>query len=138
MIVQKCVPLATFGLHSRQIGVERYLRIDRDLTAVRELYDHIRPADAVAEQSFLLNEIAVFYHAGELDGAPQLQLPPTTTLRRAAKRIFQLIGGLLQIFLRRGEPLNLSADALVGADAIFLQLLNTSLKQLKTFADWFD
>ena len=51
---EKRLALGAFRFHGLQIGIKRYFGIDSYLTAIGQLNNHVRSANAVAEQCLLL------------------------------------------------------------------------------------
>ena len=89
-------------------GLQRGLGIDHNVLPARQLHYQIGPqTSALAEDGFLLSEIAIRQHACDLDNAPQLNFSPSTANVGGPQSTHQIASFGLQFLLSRDERLHL-------------------------------
>ena len=121
------------------VGVEerlqRHLGVDHHVPGARQMHDHVGAHPAVgAVLGHLLLEVAVLDHAGHLDHAPQLHLPPSATRSRGAQSRDQVAGLGLQLVLGLGERPHLLAQPGVGLLTLELEEPQAVLVAAELFA----
>jgi len=121
------------GVVHRLLGLEERaqgeLRVHDETLSAREVHDHVGPLRAdVAEERRLLQEVAVRDHAGQLDDALEVDLPPASARDRPPKRLGQ--SGRLE-----AQPFGLLADLGVGGRARGLERGQLVLEVLELRGD---
>ena len=83
-----------------------------------QMDDHIGPQPPVLRVDvLLLDEIAVFQHAGHLDDAAELDFAPAAADLRAAERLDEVRRLAAEFFLRLPQRFDLLGQSAVGLDA---------------------
>ena len=86
MVPQACLPdIRLGGLDGLEVGEQRRFRVDDDAAAAGQGHDEVGTEErGIGREGLLDFEVAVFFHARELDHSPELDLaPPAPHLGRA-------------------------------------------------------
>ena len=123
MLPPLCAPLDLIGgVIGLQISGQRNLRIHHNLSLIRQLHDHVRPARPALGRPVRLHKIAVRNHPRQLHHAPQLHLAPTSPRRRRPQRARQVRRLRLQARLRPHHALHLLLQPRIRGRPFFFQL----------------
>ena len=117
-----------FGFGCGEIGIQRCLDVDNQLSLVRHVHDHVGANDLVViGRVYLFDEIAVLDHAGQFDQPAQRDFPPLTAHFRTAQRFDEILRFLRQRFLAELHCFQLVPDTAVGLAARFFEIRNLFL-----------
>ncbi len=96
------------GLHGFEPRREGHFRVDRDLLAVRQRDDDIRPLGAgLPDGVHLLGEVHVLESSGGFDDPPELHLAPAPPHLRSAQRRYEPVGVGAQVGVVPAHSLHL-------------------------------